>query len=559
MAKIDSSVPSLPRTVNQPLVAEEKKPGPSKPSPGGDGAPVDQFERWSGPSLFVGGGGVFAAPSPVVLANAKGAGAASPVDRALETIATQNLSPQAAVAELQALTPAEQRQLVAALIEKHPAQAADFANQLTESGDQAAAKQFWNAAGAWMTNTVGDPGYKARLPEARAFMDEVALLEGTTAKKTKGLASSMVADIPHSEPFQQLAKRADRGGPSSVAKGELERAFLFHDNFRFAMSSGEKPDLKALARQRPAEFVAHLDSLKGDKAAYDAALGAALEQPSVEFTGKGERGNRVTDEYMENLLHAVEQHGSPAVKADFALRAHDGGSLRPGWDDTKAMRRDLMADPKVLSILLHQKAEPFSVALRDMIKNDPAAAQKILGAGVAGMTLGYHEAMSKKPADTKAAAAAAYDLGLLLGEAKEAAKEAFASKPAAEAYNFLEGVFNFVSKQLVDLVPGGDLLGEAAKEVLGELAGHFTKQATKFKEDASGQKLEGALEKFVGNMFAATRDAFWTLRDPGDLRAKVKESDALGKIEGEYREFNKQVDAGYAAGRDSENNATRTR
>jgi hypothetical protein len=387
-------------------------------------------------------------------------------------------------------------------------------------------------------------------------MDEVALLEGPAAKKTKGMASRAASDVVFSDTFAELSKRADRSG---IAKADLERAHLHVESFRFAMLSGEKADIKAMARQRPDEFVRHLDGLKGDKAAYDVAFEAALHQPSVDFTGTGARNGKVTDTYMENLLAAVDKHGSPTVKADFALRAHDGGSLRAGWDDTKAMRRDLMADPQVLSILLHQKAEQFSVAMREMIQKEPAQAQRIVAAGVGGATLAYHEAMSKNPPDTKAANAAAYDLGLLLGEVKEAAKEAFASKPAAEAYNFLEGIFNFVSDQVVDLVPGGDLLGEAAKEVLGELAGHFTKQATKFKEDASGQKLDAALEKFVSNMFAATKESFWTLRDPGDLRSKVKESKALDAIETEYRGFNQQVDAGYAAGRDGDNNAARTR
>ena len=555
MAKIDSAIPSPPRIDTRPPVAQEKSPDLALPGPGGASAPADQFERWSAPSLFIGGIGVFAGPSPVVVANAQRAGA-SPVDRALQEVTTHNLTPEAAVAEWQSLTSAEQHQLVAALVEKHPAEAAEFANQLGQAGDPTAAKGFWAAAGTWMTETVADTGYHGRLAEARAFMDEVALLEGPAAKKTKGQASKMAADIPFSEPFAELSKRADRSG---IAKADLERAHLHLDNFRFALLSGEKADIKAMARQRPDDFVRHLDSLKGDKAAYDAAFDAALGQPSVEFTGKGSRAGRVTDTYMENLLHALQQHGSATVKADFALRAHDGGSLRPGWDDTKAMRRDLMADPKVLSILLHQKADKFSLVMREMIQKDPAQAQSIIGAGVAGATLAYHEAMSKKPADTKAATAAAYDLGLLLGEVKEATKEAFASKPAAEAYNFLEGVFNFVSKQLVDLGPGGDLLGEAAKEVLGELAGHFTKEATKFKEDASGQKLDAALEKFVGNMFAATRESFWTLRDPGDLRSTVKESPKLDAVESEYREFNKQVDAGYAAGRDGDNNAARSR
>ena len=496
---------------------------------------------------------VFAAPGGVVASTKQ-----SPVDQVVHTLTTTNVGAKDAVAEWNSLSTVEQRQLVAKLIEKHPATAAEFANQLGQAKDKTAADGFWKHAETWMTTTVADWGYYGRLPEARAFMEEVAMLHGAAGKATKGRAARVVSNIPFSKEFGELSDRAARSGNSSVVRAELERSMLHLDTWRKEMRSGTNVSLSALARRDPVGFVKHLDGLKGDKKAFDAAVNVALSQPSVDFTGRGVRGSYTTDPYTENLVAAIAKHGSPTVKADFALRLHKGGSLRPGYKFVKDDLHELMVDHRVLSIMIHKKAEPFSKRLGAVMKSDPKQAQRIIGAGVTGYTVAYQAAMTAGPVDVKAAKQAAYDLGLLLGETKEAAKEAFKADPA-QASAFLAGLFKIASKQILGLIPGGHLAADLSKEVLAELSGHFVKQATSFNDDASGKKLEEAIELFVGQTFAATRDSFWTLRDPKDLRNKVKQSKELDKIEDEYKQFNERLAAGYAAGRDSDDNASRTR
>ncbi len=497
-------------------------------------------------------GPVFAAPGTVVKAATP-----SNVDRAVEDLTIQSLPTDQAVALWESLSSSEQDALVARLIEKHPAAAAEFANQLGQHTDDAAAKAFWKAAESWMTTAVADDGYhSARLPQARAFMDEVAMLTRPEGKATKAYASRMLSNIQFSDEFGKLSSRASRSR-GGVAEAARERAQLHLDTWKGDLRSGEDASLDAMARQDPEGFVKTLNDLRGDKKAYDAALSGALSQPDVDFTGRGVRGSHTTDPYMENLLDAVGKYGSAEVRADFAVRGHKGGSLRPGYDDVKAARRDLMADPEVLSILLHEKAEVFSTELRDMIANDPARAQKIIGAGVAGYTIAYHSAMAKNPPDLKAAEKAAYDLGLLLGETKESATEAFESDPAG-GYNFLEGVFGIVSKQVLGLIPGGHLAVDIGKEVLGEVSGHFTKKATEFREDGAPAKIADAVHRFVEQMFAATKESFWALRDPDGTRNKVRSSDKLDGLKAEYEQFGKWLEAGYAAGRDGHSNSRRS-
>jgi hypothetical protein len=483
--------------------------------------------------------------------------ASTPVDKAIAQLTSGNVTPDDAAAIMKALSPAEQKQLANQMVQNHPKEAAEFANQLGQAKDPSAAKEFWKHTQAWITETVSDGLNHSQLPNARAFMDEVALLQGPAGKATKARANRIVVDMPFTDEFARLSKKGS-GGPSSIGKAELDRALLHLDTWRMALGSGEKPDLKAMARRDPESFVRTVDSLKGDKKAYDAALDLALKQPSVDYTGRGVSGNKTTDPYMENLHDAVAKYGSPTLKADFALKTHEGGSFRPGYDEIKKSRRDLMADPQVLSILLHEKAEAFSVELRDMIKNDPARAQKIIAAGVAGYTLDYQKAMSKKPPDKDAAKAASYDLGLLLGETKEAAKEAFVGK-TPEGYNFLEGIFKLTANRIKDLVPGGNVLADIGKDVLDEISGHFIGVATKFKEDSSGKKIEDAVDKFVAQMFKATSESIWSLRDPDNLREKVKQSAKLDAIKTEVKQFTEWLEAGYVAGQDSESNAVRSR
>jgi hypothetical protein len=496
-------------------------------------------------ALFSGTGGV--------MANSAAPAGTSKVDDAVARFTGKSFAPDAAAAEWKSLSAQEQRQVASRLIENHPKAAAELAQQLGQAGDPGASKEFWKHAESWMTQTVADTGYHPRLENARAFMDEVAML-GPQGKAAKSSANSMVMNIPFSDEFRALSKRAMS---NSVTEASRARAQLHLDTWRMDLS-GDMPSLQAMARRDPEAFVRNLDSMRGNKKEYDAAFEAALKQPSVDFTGRGERNGRTTDPYMENLQDAAAKYGSPTLKADLAMRMHEGGSLRPGYEDAKKSRRDMIADPEVLSILLNEKAEPFSRELRDMMKTDPTRAQNVMAAGVSGFTLAYHKAMSKNPPDTQAAKRAAYDLGLLLGEAKEAAKEAFVKNPA-EGYNFLENVFKFTSKKLMGLIPGSNLAADVGKEILEQLSDHFIKEATKFKEDVSGKKIEEALDKFVAKMFAATRDSFWTLRDQGKLNESVKQSPKLDAIKNEYKQFNEWLDGGYAAGRDSDNNSSRTR
>jgi len=531
-------------------------------SEAGDTCSADYRGVDAGRSGAVAGGGqplyqlaaflpVAAAPGVVVKASAQ---QPSPVDSFVADVTSTNLDPDVAAAKWNALTATEQRAVVGRLLEKDPAAAAELANQLGQATDKTAADSFWKQTETWMTTAVADSGYhSARLPQARAFMDEVAILSGEDGKATKGRASRMASNIQFSDEFGELNRRAHGSG---IAEADRKLAQLHLDTWRNDMRSGVDPSIQALARRDPAGFVHYINGLKS-QSKYDAAVNAALSQPDVDFTGRGVRGSHTTDPYMENLYAAVGKYGTAETKASFALRSHKGGSLRPGYDDAKAARRELMTDPKVLSILLHDKAEQFSLEMRDMIKTDPARAQRIIGAGVAGYTLAYHEAMSKNPPDLAAAEKSAYDLGLLLGETKESAREAFVANPA-EGYNFLEGVFGVVSKQVLGLIPGENIAAEVGKEILGEIAGHFTTELTKFKEDTTPEKIDKAIDTFVASMFSATRESFWTLRDPKGLHDTVRNSKELDGIKAEHEQFDKWLEAGYAAGRDEASNGGRT-
>src|SRR5262249_1699700 len=151
----------------------------------------------------------------------------------------------------------------------------------------------------------------------------------------------------------------------------------------------------------------------------------------------------------------------------------------------------------------------------------------------------YHRNMAE--GKTSAAKNSARDLGLFLGEVRVAAQNSLPEQTKEEQYNFLAGTLSLSAKRLVDLVPGGNLAADVAKDLLQEASNHWIERASKFPQTRDKQ-LDELVKTFGTEMFEMSKDTYWSLRDPHDLRKSVRTSPELERLKAEYEEFVSQFE-----------------